>query len=163
MGIGILAGVTLRGPAVQAATEAIAATLSTQPIYVDGAQVSMTAYAINGHNYIKLRDVGEAVGFNVYWDGSAVQIESDQPYTGEPPADPELTEKSVQAAIWALRDTYPPTITTARTTARTATAPTGPPPPPAQAGPPCAPTPLSVTCRGGGSTARVGKTSVPAT
>ena len=107
MGIGILAGIVLSGPAAQAATTAITAELSTQPIYVDGAQVSMTAYAINGHNYVKLRDVGEAVGFNVYWDGSAVQIESDQPYTGEPPAEPELTEESVQATIWALRDTYP--------------------------------------------------------
>ena len=107
MGIGILAGIVLSGPAAQAAMTAITAELSTQPIYVDGAQVSMTAYAINGHNYVKLRDVGEAVGFNVYWDGSAVQIESGQPYTGEPPAEPELTEKSVQAAIWALRDTYP--------------------------------------------------------
>ena len=111
MGIGILAGVTLCGSAAQAATEAIAATLSSQLIYVDGQQVSMTAYAINGNNYVKLRDVGEAVGFNVYWDGGAVQIESDRPYTGEPPATQSssaaLTEESVQAAIRALRDTYP--------------------------------------------------------
>ena len=46
----------------------------------------MTAYAINGNNYVKLRDVGEAVNFNVYWDGKAIQIESDKPYTGEAPA-----------------------------------------------------------------------------
>ena len=84
MGIGILAGLALSGPAAQAAAN-LTATLSAQPIYVDGAQVSMTAYAINGNNYVKLRDVGEAVGFNVYWDGSAVQIESGKPYTGEAP------------------------------------------------------------------------------
>ena len=47
------------------------------------------------------------MGFNVYWDGSAVQIESGQPYTGEPPTEPALTEATVQATIWALRDTYP--------------------------------------------------------
>ena len=104
MGIGILAGIALCGPAAQATTTAITAELSTQAICVDGVQVELEAYAINGHNYIKLRDVGEAVGFNVYWDGNAVQIESDQPYTGDPPAEPELTEESVQAAIWALRD-----------------------------------------------------------
>ena len=46
----------------------------------------MTAYAIGGHNYVMLRDVAEAVDFNAYWDGKAVQIESDQPYTGEAPA-----------------------------------------------------------------------------
>ena len=86
MGIGILAGITLCGPAAHAATEALTATLSNQPIYVDGQQVSMTAYAIGGSNYVKLRDVGEAVGFNVYWDGAAIQIESDRPYTGEHPA-----------------------------------------------------------------------------
>ena len=105
MRIGILAGLALSGPAAQAATTAVIAELSTQAIYVDGEQVYMTAYAINGHNYVKLRDVGEAVNFNVYWDGSAVQIESDQPYTGEPSASqctqPEqqssaaLTEESV--------------------------------------------------------------------
>ena len=117
MGIGILAGITLCGPAAQAATEALAATRSTQPIYVDGVQVSMKAYSINGNNYVKLRDVGKAVGFEVYWDGSAVQIESDQPYTGKAPVSQttpseqqpaaELTEESVQTTIRALRDTYP--------------------------------------------------------
>ena len=107
IGIGILAGITLCGPAAQAATETLTATPGSQNIYVDGVRVEMEAYAIHGNNFVKLRDVGEAVGFNVYWDGSAVQIESDKPYTGEPPAEPALTEESVQAAIWALRDTYP--------------------------------------------------------
>ena len=107
MGIGILAGIVLSGPVAQAATETLTAVLSTQPIYVDGQQVTMTAYGIAGNNYVKLRDVGEAVGFNVYWDGSAVQIESDQPYTGEAPAKPALTEEGVQTTLWALRDTYP--------------------------------------------------------
>ena len=115
--LGVFAGIALCGPAAQAATTAINAELSTQAIYVDGEQVYMTAYAINGHNYVKLRDVGQAVNFNVYWDGTAVQIESSQPYTGEPPASqttqPEqpsfaaLTEESVQATLWGLLDQYP--------------------------------------------------------
>ena len=84
--MGVLAGIALCGPAAQAATEAITATLSSQAIYVDGVQVSMTAYAIGGHNYVMLRDVAEAVDFNAYWDGKAVRIESDRPYTGEAPA-----------------------------------------------------------------------------
>ena len=107
MGIGVLAGIALCGPAAQAATETLTACLSTQPIYLDGEQVFLTAYSIGGNNYVKLRDIGEAVNFNVFWDGSTVQIESDQPYTGEAPAKPELTEESVQTAIRALRDTYP--------------------------------------------------------
>ena len=107
MGIGILAGITLCGPAARASNEALTAVLSNQPIYVDGVQVSLTAYSIADNNYVKLRDIGEAVGFNVYWDGAAVQIESDRSYNGEPPAEPTLTEENVQAAIRALRDTYP--------------------------------------------------------
>ena len=119
MGIGILAGIALCGPAAQAAAN-LTATLSSQPIYVDGQQVSMTAYAIGGNNYIKLRDVGEAVGFNVYWDGKAVQIESDRPYTGEAPAShtnppatrqdtasSAITEESVQASLAKLKAIYP--------------------------------------------------------
>ena len=104
---------------VASAASGIMATISNQTIYVDGRQVSMTAYAINGNNYVKLRDVGEAVDFNVYWDGSAVQIESNKPYTGAAPASRTtpsasatpstsvITEGSVQTAIRALRDTYP--------------------------------------------------------
>ena len=64
---------------------------STNAFYVDGEQVELPAYAINGNNYVKLRDVGEAVGFNVYWDG-AVQIETDRPYTGVAPEDDPLDE-----------------------------------------------------------------------
>ena len=41
--LGVFAGITLCGPATHAATEALTAVLSTQPIYVDGVQVSMTA------------------------------------------------------------------------------------------------------------------------
>ena len=39
MGVGILAGLALSGPAAQAATT-INATLSSQPIYVDGQRVA---------------------------------------------------------------------------------------------------------------------------
>ena len=58
-GIGILAGLALSGPAAQAATT-LTATLSTQPIYVDGQRVSMTAYSIGGTNYVRQRDIGKA-------------------------------------------------------------------------------------------------------
>lgn len=107
---GLLAGMALAGPA-GAAVQQLTATPSTQPIYVDGKQVSMTAYGIEGSNYVMLRDVGRAVGFNVYWDDehSAVQIETDRPYTGLPPADSSVnfSEESVQAALWSLMDAYP--------------------------------------------------------
>lgn len=67
---------------------------STNTVYVDGQRVELEAYSINDTNYVKLRDIGQAVGFNVYWNG-AVQIQSDAPYTGEAPvsapAQPEPT------------------------------------------------------------------------
>ena len=80
---GVLVGAVLAGPGVHAAAGVMAAP-SWQPIYVDGQQVGMTAYNIAGSNYVKLRDIGQAVGFNVYWD-NGVQVDSDAPYTGEAP------------------------------------------------------------------------------
>lgn len=49
MGLGILVGLALSGPAVQAA-DYLTARPSSQPIYVDGQQVHMTAYNIGGSN-----------------------------------------------------------------------------------------------------------------
>lgn len=82
---GMLCGAVLLGPGAQAAEAFLKAFPSTQPIYLDGQQVQMTAYNIGGNNYVKLRDIGQAVGFNVYWQ-DGVQIDSDAPYTGEAPA-----------------------------------------------------------------------------
>ena len=65
MGIGVLAGIALCGPAAQAATEALTAVRSTQPIYVDGQQVELEAYEIHGNNFVKLRDIGEAVCYSL--------------------------------------------------------------------------------------------------
>ena len=87
---GLLIGTTLFTPqATQAA--GIVAEPTWQPIFVDGQQVEMEAYNIAGHNYVKLRDMGEQVGFNVFWDSvnGCVQVESGKPYTGEAPAKAE--------------------------------------------------------------------------
>ena len=109
MGLGILAGLALSGPAAQAATS-ITATLRTQPIYVDGQRVSMTAYSIGGNNYVRLRDIGRAVDFGVTYGTAtnSVYIDSTQPYREELPATPSApTEESVQATLAQLRETYP--------------------------------------------------------
>lgn len=82
---GVIIGASFSGPAANAAEEFFQAQRTSHPIYVDGKQVQMETYAINGSNYMKLREIGQAVGFEVYWDGSAAQIISDQPYTGQPP------------------------------------------------------------------------------
>ncbi len=113
--VGVCAGIALCGPAAQAATN-LTASLSTQPIYVDGQRVSMTAYHIGGNNYVKLRDIGRAVDFGVTYDANtnSVYIDPDSPYQEETnqaaqaPATPAaLTEEAVRAAIESLRDRYP--------------------------------------------------------
>ena len=85
--LGILCGAMLFSGAT-----AVAAGVSAEPtwqnIYVDGEQVSMTAYNIAGNNYVKLRDIGKEVGFNVYWQ-DGVQIDTNSFYTGVAPVQEE--------------------------------------------------------------------------
>ena len=80
----LLTGMVLGASLVGGAAAGIVAEPTWQNIYVDGQKVSMTAYNIAGNNYVKLRDIGQQVGFNVYWD-NGVQIDSDAPYTGIAP------------------------------------------------------------------------------
>ena len=89
---GLLVGVALfSGTTAYAA--GIMAERSTNRIFVDGKEVQVEAYTIHNNNFMQLRDVGKAVGFNVYWDSDTkcVQVESEKPYTGEAP------EKSAEA------------------------------------------------------------------
>ena len=94
---GLVLGLTLSSPAARA-VGSLKVTLSTNRILVDGKEVRLTAYNINGNNYVMLRDVGKTVGFEVYWDGDTkcVQIESDKPYTGEAPVKAGTSEPASQ-------------------------------------------------------------------
>lgn len=100
---GILLGAMLvsSSPA-EAAETFLRAYPSQHTIYLNGQQVSMTAYNIAGNNYVKLRDIGEKVGFNVFWrDG--VQVDTTSPYTGEPPVETETPPGPVMTASDAVR------------------------------------------------------------
>ena len=104
---GILIGITLFGGSSVLAA-GITAERSTNRIYVDGQEVCLTAYNINGNNYVMLRDVGKTVGFEVYWDGDAkcVQVESKKPYTGEAPvtsAEAKPVEQPAQTDVAAAK------------------------------------------------------------
>lgn len=83
---GLFIGAIITGGA-SAYAAGILAERSNHRIFVDGQEVQMEAYGIAGHNYVKLRDIGKAVGFNVFWDADSgcVQIETGAPYTGEAP------------------------------------------------------------------------------
>ncbi len=107
---GVLVGIVVGKPNVSAV---LAVTPSTCSFYVDGHKIELPAYAINGNNYVKLRDVGEVVGFNVYWDGT-VQIESDKPYTGVAPAKASflangqpVTEENVLTLLRQIEKDWP--------------------------------------------------------
>ena len=104
---GLVLGLSLSAPAAQA-VESLKATLSTNRVLVDGQEVRLTAYNINGNNYVMLRDVGRAVGFNVYWnsDAKCVQVESGKPYTGEAPvtsAEAKPVEQPAQTDVAAAK------------------------------------------------------------
>lgn len=123
---GAVLGASLTSPAAHAAGSFFQAQRTPHPIYVDGKQVQMETYAIGGHNYVKLRDIGQAVGFEVYWDGSAAQIVSNQPYTGQPPqvtpsAGPDHSTQANSAVFTGyltaeVYDTIREAVTTKQTT-----------------------------------------------
>jgi hypothetical protein len=60
-------------------------TTTTSKITLDGADVSFTAYNIDGNNYFKLRDIGAAFNFGVNWDGAknTIAIDTSKEYTPE--------------------------------------------------------------------------------
>ena len=67
---GFLTGLLVVGVTTTAYATGIMAERSHHRVVVDGKGVQMEAYRIKGNNYVKLRDMGEAVGFEVYWDSA---------------------------------------------------------------------------------------------
>jgi len=59
------------------------ATVTTSTLYVNGKEVSVTAYNIGGSNYFKLRDIAAAIDFAVTWDANLnkVGINTEKGYT----------------------------------------------------------------------------------
>lgn len=80
------------------------ATVSNQKIILDGVEVSMQAYLIDGYNYFQLRELGKNLGFEVAWDNDAKAINmvtngtSATPVTPAPPKE-EVKEKTVVEEI----------------------------------------------------------------
>lgn len=94
----MVTGMVIGAALASEAAAGIVAEPTWQKIYVDGRQVSMTAYNIAGNNYVRLRDIGQQVGFNVYWAGG-VQIDTDAPYTGVAPVQ-EASSQPTEIEIW---------------------------------------------------------------
>ena len=92
-------GMVIGAALVSEAAAGIVAEPMWQKIYVDGQQVYMTACNIAGNNFVRLRDIGQQVGFNVCWS-DGVQIDTDAPYTGVAP----VREASSQPTDMEIRE-----------------------------------------------------------
>lgn len=59
------------------------AVATTSKIYLDGREIKLQAYSIEGYNYFKLRDIGKALNFGVIWDGAnnTIRIDTNVGYT----------------------------------------------------------------------------------
>ena len=114
----MVTGMVIGAALVSEAATGIVAEPTWQNIYVDGQQVSMTAYNIAGNNYVRLRDIGQQVGFNVYWS-DGVQIDTGAPYTGvapvqevnSQPTDMEIREEMIRCINEVRRKHGAPELT----------------------------------------------------
>jgi len=74
---------------------------TSSKILLDGKEVAFTAYNIDGNNYFKLRDIGQAFDFGVDWDGArnTIVIDTGKGYAAEgaAAASPAPTSKSTPA------------------------------------------------------------------
>ncbi len=110
--LGMIVGGLLCGTTA-AAADYLTAAASTQRFYLNGQPVQFEAYVIHGNNFVKLRDIGQAVDFGVTYDGAtnSVYIDPNSHYEQEAKTPAQttstpsaLTEDNVRAAIRALRD-----------------------------------------------------------
>jgi hypothetical protein len=58
------------------------ARLAAAKVYIDGKEVKLDAYTINGNNYFKLRDLGKVLNFGVEWNAitNSIVIDSTSEY-----------------------------------------------------------------------------------
>lgn len=59
-----------------------AASLTSSSVWLDGQPLSLTVYNIEGNNFFKLRDLGQALNFSIGWNEGqhTISIDTAQPY-----------------------------------------------------------------------------------
>lgn len=115
-GLGMIVGGLLFSTTA-AAADYLTATVSTQRFYLNGQPVQFEAYAIHGNNFVKLRDIGQAVDFGVTYDGTTNSVyidpnthyeqEVQQPAQSTSAPSAAVTEETVQAVLAQLKEAYP--------------------------------------------------------
>ena len=71
------AGMSMAQSIAGFAPESQNASLNTSKIYLNGTEKAFTAYTIGGNTYFKLRDLGQALDFNVSWNAETQKITLD--------------------------------------------------------------------------------------
>ena len=71
--IGFILGAAICGGTIATAAS-ITATLTEDKVFVNGAEVNVEVYKINGSNYFKLRDIAGAVDFSVVYDSGEQRV-----------------------------------------------------------------------------------------
>lgn len=106
---GMVLGMALISGGYAAANTVLTAKPTSQTFYVNGQKVEFEAYSIHNNNFVKLRDIGEAVDFGVTYDAAtnSVYIDPNAHYQKEVNNSTGLTEDSVKATLAGLRTTYP--------------------------------------------------------
>ena len=56
---------------------------TTSKIYIDGTEVILKGYNIEGYNYFKLRDIAAALDFDVDYRDQQIYIEPENTYTAD--------------------------------------------------------------------------------
>lgn len=74
---------TIGGEMESKGTGSKLAKLTSSKILLDGKEIALKAYTINGNNYFKLRDIGQVFDFGVIWDGAnnTIIIDTNSEYT----------------------------------------------------------------------------------
>ncbi len=97
--ISLLAGLLLLGGGFARADDL---ELSENTAMIDGKEVRFDSYLIDGHNYVQIREFGEAAGMIVEWDESKQMVLVDMPDPEPQPApEPELDKVAEMLRILA--------------------------------------------------------------
>ena len=109
---GLFCGAALFGGSVAYAAGILATptTDTDQRITLDGQEIELTGYLINGSNYFQLRDIGDKLGFGVSWDNDARTVVITTEPTGQNGEKPTATATDPYHAAAATGSRYQPKV-----------------------------------------------------
>ena len=82
------------------------ATASSDAIYINGVLCHAEVYKIDGMNYFKLRDLGQALDFGVGWDGATgtVTLDTTRGYETQTPSAQNISDEELMEVAKALNE-----------------------------------------------------------